>query len=180
MNKDLVNILENCGGKALGLCGIDGHMIVAKKLSEKYGQVGEITKINTKVITDALNNGYIPVISTIACDDDNNSYNINADTAASAIAGALKAKSLISMTDIKGLLKDVKDENSLISTVHVSDVKALIKEGIISGGMIPKIDCCVQAIREGVDRAFIIDGRIPHSILIEVLSDAGIGTMFLV
>ncbi|MDR1835709.1 MAG: acetylglutamate kinase [Fusobacteriaceae bacterium] len=177
-NKDLVNILETSGGKALGLSGIDGHMLIAKKLGDEYGNVGDITKINTKIIFDALDAGYIPVISTIACDDEGKVYNINADTAAAAIAGALKAKSLIALTDVKGLLKDVKDENSLISEVRVSDVKALIKEGIISGGMIPKIDSCVYAVRQGVERAFIIDGRIPHSILIETMTDAGIGTMF--
>ncbi|MDR3259575.1 MAG: acetylglutamate kinase [Fusobacteriaceae bacterium] len=177
-NKDLVNILESNGGKAIGLSGIDGHMLIAQKLEEKYGQVGDITNINTKIILDALALGYIPVISTIACDDNANVYNINADTAASAIAGALKAKSLIAMTDVKGLLKDKDDESTLIPYVRISDVKALIKEGIISGGMIPKINCCVDAVRQGVDRAFIIDGRIPHAILIEVLSDSGIGTMF--
>jgi acetylglutamate kinase len=177
-NKDLVNILESNGGKAIGLSGIDGHMLIAKKLEEKYGQVGDITHINTKIILDALALGYIPVISTVACDDNANVYNINADTAASAIAGALKAKSLIAMTDVKGLLKDKDDESTLIPYVRISDVKALIKEGIISGGMIPKINCCVDAVRQGVDRAFIIDGTIPHAILIEVLSDSGIGTMF--
>ncbi|MDR1832195.1 MAG: acetylglutamate kinase [Fusobacteriaceae bacterium] len=177
-NKDLVNILETNGGKALGLSGVDGHMLIAKKLGDEYGNVGDITKINTQIIYDTLEAGYIPVISTIACDDEGRVYNINADTAAAAIAGALKAKSLIALTDVKGLLRDVKDENSLITEVRVSDVKALIKEGVISGGMIPKIDSCVYAVRQGVERAFIIDGRIPHSILIETMTDAGIGTMF--
>ena len=153
-------------------------MIITKKLDDFHGFVGEITEINTKIIDDALNNGYIPVISTIGCDREGNTYNVNADTAASRIAGALKAESLISMTDIIGLLRDVNDPNSLITSVNVSEVKELINDGIISGGMIPKVDCCVDAIRRGVNKSFIIDGRVPHSILIEVLTDEGIGTMF--
>ena len=178
VNKSLVQLINQKGGKALGLCGADGEMIITKKLDEVHGFVGEITEINTKIIEDALNNGYIPVISTIGCDRDGNTYNVNADTAASRIAGALRAESLISMTDIIGLLADVNDPSTLIKAVNVSEVKELINDGIISGGMIPKVDCCVDAIRRGVNKSFIIDGRVPHSILIEVLTDEGIGTMF--
>ena len=178
VNKSLVQLINQNGGKALGLCGADGEMIITKKLDEVHGFVGEITEINTKIIEDALNNGYIPVISTIGCDREGNTYNVNADTAASRIAGALRAESLISMTDIIGLLADVNDPSTLIKAVNVSEVKELINDGIISGGMIPKVDCCVDAIRRGVNKSFIIDGRVPHSILIEVLTDEGIGTMF--
>ena len=178
VNKSLVQMINEKGGSALGLCGADGDMIKTKKLDDVHGFVGEITEINTKIINDALNNGYIPVISTIGVDNEGNTYNVNADTAASRIAGALKAESLISMTDIIGLLRDVNDPNSLIAEVNVSEVKELINDGIISGGMIPKVDCCVDAIRRGVNKSFIIDGRVPHSILIEVLTDEGIGTMF--
>ena len=178
VNKSLVQLINEHGGKALGLCGSDGEMIITKKLDDVHGFVGEITEINTKIINDALNNGYIPVISTVGCDREGNTYNVNAYTAASRIAGALRAESLISMTDIIGLLRDVKDPTSLIAEVNVSEVKELINDGIISGGMIPKVDCCVDAIRRGVNKSFIIDGRFPHSILIEVLTDQGIGTMF--
>ncbi len=178
VNKNLVNLIENSGGKAIGLCGIDGHMVEATTLNPDLGFVGEITHINTKPITDVLDAGYIPVISTVGCDGEGNVYNINADTVAAEIAGALKAKSLISMTDIRGILRDKDDDSTLISEINVSEAPQLIKEGIISGGMIPKIDCCVEAIRRGVERVFIIDGRVPHAILIEVLSDEGIGTMF--
>ena len=178
VNKSLVQMINEKGGSALGLCGADGEMIITKKLDDVHGFVGEITEINTKIINDALNNGYIPVISTVGCDREGNTYNVNADTAASRIAGALKAESLISMTDIIGLLRDVNDPTTLIKEVNVSEVKELINDGIISGGMIPKVDCCVDAIRRGVNKSFIIDGRVPHSILIEVLTDEGIGTMF--
>ena len=178
VNKDLVNLIENSNGKAVGLCGIDGHLIEAKPLNAQLGYVGEVTKVNPKIIFDVLEDGFIPVISTIGCDKDGNIYNINADTVASKIAGELKAASLISMTDIKGILKNKDDENSLITSINVSEAPHLIKEGIISGGMIPKVDCCVEAIRRGVKRVFIIDGRVPHAILIEILSDEGIGTMF--
>lgn len=179
INKGLVNLIENTGGKAIGLCGTDGHLIKAEKLDDVHGFVGKITDINPQPILDVLEKGYIPVISTVGCDDEGNIYNINADTAASKIAGVLKAESFISMTDIKGLLRDKDDENSLIDCVHVSEAPELISRGIISGGMIPKIECCIEAIRQGVKKVFIIDGRIPHSILIEVLTDAGIGTMFI-
>ena len=178
VNKDLVNLIENSGGKALGLCGIDGHMIEATVLDEKLGYVGEITKIDVRPVTDTLAAGYIPVISTVGCDKDGNVYNINADTVAARIAGELKAKCLISMTDIRGILRDKNDESSLIPVVHVSEAPQLMREGIISGGMIPKIDCCVEAIRRGVEKVFILDGRVPHAILIEILSDEGLGTMF--
>ena len=178
INTNLVNKIENMGGKALGLCGIDGHMIKAKKLDDVHGFVGEITDVNTDIITDLLEKDYIPVISTIAYDNQNNSYNINADTAAAFIAGALKAESLINMTDIPGLLRDMNDPSSLIKQLYLSDARELMHNGVISGGMIPKVECCVEAIRMGVKKVFIIDGRIPHSILIETLTDEGIGTMF--
>ncbi len=178
INKDLVNILQMKGGKAIGLCGIDGHMIMAEPKNPELGYVGEITDVNIEPITDMLEKGYIPVISTVGCDDNCNSYNINADTAAAKIAGALQAESLISMTDISGILRDKEDPKSLISEIYVSDAPQLMREGIISGGMIPKVECCIEAIRRGVNRVFIIDGRIEHAILIETLTDEGIGTMF--
>lgn len=177
-NKDLVNLLQNTGGKAIGLCGIDGHMITAKILNSELGFVGEITDINTQPILDLLEKGYIPVISTVGCDDEGNVYNINADTAAAEIAGKLKAESFISMTDISGLMRDKDDPNSLIRKINVSEATQLIRNGIIQGGMIPKVECCIEAIRRGVQKVFIIDGRIPHAILIETLTDEGIGTMF--
>ena len=178
VNKDLVNLIQNKGGRAIGLSGIDGHMIEAEMMNPELGYVGEITNINPRPILDLLDDGYIPVISTVGCDSKGNVYNINADTAASKIAGTLKAYTMISMTDIKGLLRDVGDPSSLIPELSVSEVPELIKDGVISGGMIPKIGCCVEAIRRGVNQVAIIDGRIPHSILIEMLSDAGIGTLF--
>lgn len=178
VNKNLVNLIENSGGKALGLCGIDGHMIEAKPINSELGYVGEITKVDAKPILDALNAGYVPVISTVGYDSDGNVYNINADTVASRVAGELKAVSLISMTDIRGILRDKNDPDSLIPVINVSEAAHLIKEGIISGGMIPKIECCVEAIRRGVKKVFVLDGRVAHAILIEMLSDEGIGTMF--
>ncbi len=178
VNKNLVNLLQNKGGKAMGLCGIDGHMIEAKVADERLGFVGEITHVNVEPVLDVLEKGYIPVVSTIGCDKDGNVYNINADTVAARLAGELKAESLISMTDIVGLLRDKDDETTLIPKVYVSDAPQLIRDGVISGGMIPKVNCCIEAIRRGVHKVFIIDGRIPHSILIEVLTDEGIGTMF--
>ena len=178
VNKNLVNLLQSKGGNAIGLCGIDGHMIKAKKVDEKLGFAGEITDVNVAPIMDVLEKGYIPVISTVGYDTEGNTYNVNADTAASRIAGALKAESLISMTDIVGLCRDKDDPSTLISKVHVSDAPKLVRDGVISGGMIPKVNCCIEAIRRGVHKVFIIDGRIPHSILIEILTDAGIGTMF--
>ncbi len=177
-NKDLVNLLQITGGKAIGLCGIDGHMITASKMNEDLGFVGEITDINTQPILDLLEKGYIPVVSTVGCDNEGNVYNINADTAAAEIAGKLKAESFISMTDISGLMRDKDDPDSLIRKINVSEATLLIKNGIIQGGMIPKVECCIEAIRQGVQKVFIIDGRIPHAILIETLTDEGIGTMF--
>ncbi len=178
INKNLVNIIQNKGGKAIGLCGIDGHMIKAVKLDEKLGYVGEITNVNVEPILDVIDKGYIPVVSTVGCDDEGNTYNINADTAAARIAGELQAECLISMTDIEGILRDKDDPSTLISKIYVSDAPQLIKEGIISGGMIPKVNCCIESIRRGVNKVFIIDGRVPHSILIETLTDEGMGTMF--
>ena len=180
VNKSLVQRLEQHSGKAIGLCGLDGRMLMAEKKSTAYdlGFVGEITEVNTQIIEDATKNGYVPIISTVAAGYNGAVYNINADLAAARIAAELKAAKLILMTDIKGLLKDKDDENTLIPVVNVSEVPSLKKEGIISGGMIPKIECCVEAVRRGVKRAHIIDGRIPHSILIEMFSDEGVGTMF--
>lgn len=162
----------------MGLCGMDGHMIEAETLDPELGFVGRITKIDPKPIQDMLEMGYTPVISTVGCDNEGNIYNINADTAAARIASALGAESLISMTDTVGLLRDKDDPSSLIPVVRASEAPLLIRDGTISGGMIPKIECCIEAIRRGVRRVFIIDGRIPHSILIELLTDEGIGTMF--
>ena len=180
VNKSLVQLLEQHSGKAIGLCGLDGKMIMAEKLiaGEDLGFVGEITEVNTEVIENATKNGYVPIISTVAGGYKGEVFNINADLAAAQIAAKLGAVKLILMTDIRGLLKDKDDENTLIPVVNVSEVPSLKREGIISGGMIPKIDCCVEAVRQGVKRAHIIDGRIPHSILIEMFSDEGIGTMF--
>ena len=179
VNKSLVQLLEDTGGKAMGLCGLDGRLIEARMRDARLGYVGEIVKINTQPILDVLEKGYIPVISTVAGDREGNVYNINADTAAAQIAGALKAESLISMTDIAGILRDKDDPKSLISRINVSEAPQLMREGIISGGMLPKVECCIEAIRRGVHRVFIIDGRIPHAILIETLTDEGIGTMFI-
>ncbi len=180
VNKGLVQSLEKQGGKAIGLCGLDGKMLNAEKLitAEDLGFVGEITYVNTEVIENSIDNGYVPIISTIAGGYNGEVYNINADIAAAQIAAKLKACKLVLMTDIKGLLRDKDDENTLIPVVNVSDVPSLKREGIISGGMIPKIDCCVEAVRQGVKRAHIIDGRIEHSILVEMFSDDGVGTMF--
>lgn len=180
VNKDLVSMLESHGGTAIGLCGLDGNMIEAEQLNPDLGYVGEITEVDPKIIQNALDNGYIPVISTIGRGKDGTVYNINADTAAARIAAEMGAPSLILLTDIKGLLEDKDDENTIIRTVGVSEVPFLKKQGIITGGMIPKIDCCVEAVRRGVKQANIIDGRIPHSILIELLTDLGAGTMIIV
>ena len=180
VNKSLVQHLQKAGAPAVGLCGLDGKMLIADKLitSEDIGYVGEITEVNPKVIKDVINSGFVPIVSTIAGSRSGDVYNINADIAASRIAAELEACKLILMTDIRGLLRDKDDENTLIPSVNVSEVPMLKREGIISGGMIPKIDCCVEAVRRGVSRAYIIDGRIPHSILIEMLTAEGIGTMF--
>ncbi len=177
-NKTLTDLICRNGGKALGICGQDGHLLKCSVQDEKLGYVGKIEQVNTQIITDLLGLGYVPVIATVGYDKDGNIYNVNADTAAASIAGALNAESLILMTDIRGLLEDKDNPESLIKKVYVSDIPALVKQGIISGGMIPKIECCKDAIRRGVKKAVIIDGRVSHSILIELLSDEGSGTMF--
>lgn len=179
VNKDLVHLLQHHNGRAVGLCGLDGGMIQAEKLisGDDLGFVGEIIRVNTDIITNATGNGYVPIISTIAGGCNGEIYNINADIAAARIAAELGALKLILMTDVRGLLRDKNDENTIIPVVNVSDVPKLQMQGVIGGGMIPKIDCCVEAVRRGVGRAHIIDGRIPHSILIELFSDEGIGTM---
>ncbi|NLV85667.1 MAG: acetylglutamate kinase [Clostridiales bacterium] len=179
VSKNLVSLIGNMGGRAIGISGMDGQMIEAAKIDEELGFVGEIKNVDPTPILDILDRGYIPVISTVGYDKEGNCYNINADTAASRIAGTLKAESLISMTDIAGLLRDKDDASTLIPVVNVSEAPQLIAEGLISGGMIPKVECCIDAIRRGVKKVFIIDGRIPHSILIETLTDEGIGTMFI-
>ena len=178
INKSLVNLLNKFGAKALGLCGLDSQMIRAEKLDEKLGFVGKITHINEDPILDVLNMGYIPVIATVGYDDEGNVYNINADTAAARLAGKLRAEALISMTDIDGILRDKDDPSSLIHEINASEAPQLMREGIVSGGMIPKVECCIEAIRRGVKKVFIINGKIPHSILIETMTDEGIGTMF--
>jgi acetylglutamate kinase len=178
VNKNLVNQLQCKGGKAIGLCGLDGHMIKAKKIDDRLGFVGEVTDVNVSPILDVLEKGYIPVISTVGYDLDGNTYNINADTAAARIAGELKAECLISMTDIAGILRDKDDPSTLIKKIYASEAPKLIRDGIISGGMIPKINCCIESIRRGVGKVFVLDGRIPHAILIEILTDEGLGTMF--
>lgn len=178
VNKDLVCQIGNLGGHAIGLSGMDGNMIKCKPLDTDHGYVGEIIETNMDVINEVLANNFIPVVSTIGYDENGNCYNINADTVAAQIAGDLKAEALISMTDIIGLLRDVNDESSKIQKVFISDIPALVNDGIIKGGMIPKIDSMTQAIRNGCQKAFIIDGRVPHSILMELLTDEGLGTMF--
>ncbi len=178
VNKDLVCKICNLGGHAIGLSGMDGNMIKCSPLDTSHGYVGEIIETNMEVINEVLDNNFIPVVSTIGFDEKGNCYNINADTVAARIAGDLKAEALISMTDIIGLLRDVNDESSKIQKVFISDIPALVSDGIIKGGMIPKIDSMTQAIRNGCKKAFIIDGRVPHSILMEMLTDEGLGTMF--
>lgn len=178
INKDLVNLIDNIGGKAIGLSGIDAKMLQAKVLNPELGYVGEITSVNPQPLLDLLEKGYIPVVSTVGCDDEGNVYNLNADTAASRIAGTLKAESMILMTDTSGILRDMNDPSTLISELAASEAPQLVREGVISGGMIPKVECCIEGIRRGVKKVFIIDGRVPHAILIEVLTDEGIGTMF--
>ena len=180
VNKDLVATLNRMGGRALGLCGMDAGLFQARKLSERYGLVGEIIQVDPSIVEDALADGYIPVVSTVAQGvDGETAYNINADTAAAKLAVALHAEKLILLTDVRGLLRDPKNEETLIHVVELPEVPGLVKDGIIQGGMIPKVDCCVEAVRSGVERTHILDGRIPHSILIEMLSDEGIGTMLL-
>ena len=178
INKSLVAQLDNLGGRAMGICGMDGGLIKARMIDQRLGYVGEITKVDPQPILDLLEKGYIPVVSTIGCDDTGHVYNINADTAAAAIASSLKAESLISMTDTPGLLKDANDPASLIRRIDLKGIEALKADGTISGGMIPKVDCCCKAIEDGVRKVFIIDGRIPHALLMETLTDEGLGTMF--
>ena len=178
VNKDLVQRLEDAGGKAVGLCGLDGSLLKADQLGTQLGFVGEIREVNAEILQNASANGYVPIVSTVAAGYHGEVFNINADVAAARIAASLGAMKLILMTDVRGLLRDKDDESTLIPVVNVSDVSRLKKEGIISGGMIPKIDCCVDAVRRGVGRAHIIDGRTPHSILVELFTDEGIGTMF--
>ena len=177
VNKTLVNMLENKGGRAVGLSGMDGRLIEAAQKDPRLGYVGEVVKIHPAPITDLLEKGYIPVVSTIGCDRAGNAYNVNGDTAAAYIAGSLGAERMLLMTDIAGILRDKDDPASLISEITVDEAAALREKGVISGGMIPKVDCCVKAIKAGVKRVVIMDGRIPHSILMELLTDEGAGTM---
>ena len=178
VNKSLVNLIQNKGGKAIGLSGMDGHLIEARTRDPELGFVGEITKVNVQPLLDMLERGYIPVVSTLGCDNAGNVYNINADTAAARIAGALHAECLISMTDICGILRDKDDPSTLIPEIGVNEAPELVRQGVINGGMIPKVECCINAIEWGVQKVFILDGRIPHAILIETLTDEGLGTMF--
>lgn len=177
INKSLVNLLQIKGGKAMGLSGMDGHLIEATVKDQRLGYVGEIVNVNVKPLVDLLEKDYIPVVSTVGCDMEGNVYNINADTAAAYIAGAMGAYRLISMTDINGILRDKNDPSSLISSIDLKEAEELFATGIISGGMIPKVECCIDAIHRGVEKVFIMDGRVPHSLLIETLTDEGAGTM---
>jgi len=177
INKTLVNLLEMKGGQAMGISGMDGRLIEAEIKDERLGYVGEITRINIQPVTDLLEKGYIPVISTLGCDREGNAYNINGDTAAARVAGALEAERLIMLSDIPGLLRDKDDPTTLIPELSVMEAARLRQEGVISGGMIPKMECCVEAIRRGVKKVIIMDGRVPHSILMELLTDEGAGTM---
>ena len=176
VNKTLVNLLEMKGGKAIGLSGMDGRLIEAEIKDERLGYVGSITRIHIKPVLDLLNNGYIPVISTVGCDREGNAYNINGDTAAAHIAGALNAERLIMMTDIAGILRDKHDPAPLIPELTLEEADELYKTGVISGGMIPKVDCCITALQKGVKNVVIMDGRVPHSILMELLTNEGAGT----
>lgn len=178
VNKSLVSLLQTLGGRAIGLCGLDGGMIEAKQLDERLGLVGEITRVDPQPVLDVLEKGYIPVVSTIARGEKGETYNINADTAAARLAAALRAECLISMTDTAGVLRDRDDPDSVIPYIGVSEAPQLMREGVISGGMIPKIGCCIEAIRRGVKKVFVLDGTTPHAILIEILTNEGIGTMF--
>ncbi len=177
INKSLVNLLQINGGTAVGLSGLDGHMIEAEIKDEELGYVGKITKVDVKPITDLLEKNYIPVVSTIGCDDKGNVYNINADTAAAYIAGEMKAERLLTMTDIAGILRDKDDPASIIPCVDIKEARELFDSGVISGGMIPKVECCIEAIEHGVERVTILDGRVPHALLIEMLTNEGAGTM---
>ena len=177
VNKTLVNLLEMKGGKAMGISGMDGMLIESEMKDERLGYVGSIKKIHIKPVIDLLEKNYIPVISTVGCDRQGNTYNINGDTAAAYIAGALSAERLIMMTDIAGILRDKDDPSTLIAEVTCDEAKKLYEDGVVSGGMIPKVECCIEAIREGVKNVIIMDGRVPHSILMELLTDEGAGTM---
>lgn len=177
INKQLVNLLGEHGGNAVGISGIDGHLIEAEVKDERLGFVGEITNVNVQPILDLLEKGYIPVVSTVGCDNEGNVYNINADTAASYIAGAMKAERLITMTDIPGILRDVNDPDSIIKRVNIEEARQLFADGIVTGGMIPKVECCIEAVERGVRRVTILDGRVPHAVLLELLTDEGAGTM---
>lgn len=178
INKSLVNLLQMKGGQAIGLSGMDGRLIEAKIRDPKYGYVGDVTKINGDVVTTLLDSGYIPVISTLGCDTEGNTYNINGDTGAGKIASAIGAERLIMMTDIEGIMRNREDPDSLISSLTIEEAEQLTKEGVISGGMIPKVRCCTDALNEGVKAAVIIDGRVPHAVLMEILTDEGAGTLF--
>ena len=178
VNKSLVNLLEMKGGKVMGISGMDGRLIEAKMRNASLGYVGSITNVNIEPVTDLLEKGYIPVVSTLGCDRDGNTYNINGDTAAAFIAGALGAERLIMMTDIAGILRDRDNADTLIPLITVDEAVELFRQGVISGGMIPKVDCCIDAINRGVKKVIIMDGRVPHSILMEILTDEGAGTMF--
>lgn len=181
VNKEIVSLVEGNGGKAIGLCGLDGKMLEAEKLllnGQDIGYVGSITKVNTQIIHDALDKNYIPIISTVATGiEDGKPYNINADTAAAKIAAELGAEKLILLTDVPGIMRDIEDKDSLISELKLQEIPSLTMEGILSKGMIPKVDCCVEAVRRGVKKAHIIDGTVQHSLLLEIFSDEGIGTM---
>ncbi len=181
VNKNLVSIVNAAGGKAIGLCGIDAELLKCKKTIDQngtdYGYVGEVTDVNEKLILDCLKDGYMPVIATVACGEDGHAYNVNADTAAAKIAGKINAEKIILLTDTKGVLKNKEDESTLISRIKTTDISGYIQDGFIQGGMIPKINCCATAIQEGVKSAHILDGRVEHSVLIEVLTEKGIGTM---
>ena len=177
VNKTLVNLIESKGGKAMGISGMDGRLIEAKQKDARLGYVGTVTNVNAEPILDLLEKGYIPVVSTIGCDRDGNAYNINGDTAAAHVAGAIGAQNLIMMTDIAGILRDKNDPDSLIPFITVSEAQQLRREGVIDGGMIPKVGCCIEAIYKGVQQVIIMDGRVPHSILMELLTDEGAGTM---
>lgn len=178
INKGLVAQLDNLGGRAMGICGMDGGLIQAEMLDERLGYVGRIKEVHPQPLFDLLEKGYIPVVSSIGCDASGHVYNINADTAAAAVAASLHAESLISMTDIPGILLDPSDPSTLIRKVDLVQAQRLVDDGIITGGMIPKVACCMDAIKAGVKKVFVIDGRIPHAILVETLTDEGIGTMF--
>lgn len=177
VNKTLVNLLEMKGGRAMGISGMDGRLIEAEIKDERLGYVGRITSVNITPINDLLEKGYIPVVSTVGCDRQGNNYNINGDTAAAFIAGALKAERLIMMTDIAGILRDRNDPSTLIPDVDISEAEKLKEQGVVSGGMVPKVDCCIEALKKGVKNVVIMDGRVPHSILMEILTDEGAGTM---